>query len=87
MLQQHSVIAPGPEVYHRAVEVLRMKRQMSEAAAYDALVRCSVAWRVSVRESAIRVIKQLSADELRPAQPAVRGDATPGRNLSRNHLG
>jgi hypothetical protein len=45
-------------LYRRAVEVLGTKYGIGEDAAYDALVRCSEAWHMSVREAATRIVER-----------------------------
>ncbi|MET0998480.1 MAG: ANTAR domain-containing protein [Marmoricola sp.] len=49
--------ARGPEVFHRAVEVLKTKHHVDDAAAYSMLVQASVEAGTSVREAARAIIR------------------------------
>jgi AmiR/NasT family two-component response regulator len=49
--------ARGPEVFHRAVEVLKAKHHVSNAAAYAMLVQGAVTSGTTVREAATAVLR------------------------------
>ena len=47
-----------PDVFHRAVEILRAKHHVSESLAYEMLVRGSMQAQTTVRETATKIIAQ-----------------------------
>lgn len=47
----------GPQVFHRAVEVLKAKHHLSDSDAYTMLVQASVESGTSVREAARDIIR------------------------------
>jgi AmiR/NasT family two-component response regulator len=73
LLRVHERSRSRPALFQRAVVVLGVKYGMDEQAAADALIRCALAWRMSVREAAARIVDR-AEQHPEPSASVVRND-------------